>query len=209
MSHTSEYKGCVVIQGPINTEILNDIRKGWDGYKLIFSTWQGVDLSNFYTNETVLISEMPEHRGVMNFQLQKLSTIVGMRHAKELGWNRAVKWRSDMIPMGDESFWNLFDSERLNFYMWTDANDGYLTDYFMEGNIDDIINLFDVTTEGPFPEWNITHRARDLGMWNRLNCIGNNLDGKMDVRWVSKGFLLSTNLNNNVFTHNIPENWGL
>jgi hypothetical protein len=113
-----------------------------------------------------------------------------------------------MIPVGDESFWNLFDTECINFYMWVDVNGGYLTDYFIEGDIDDIINLFNVPTEGPFPEWNITRRARDLGMWDKLNCIGKSLNGTIDVKWASKKFSLSTNLNNNLFTEDIPENWG-
>ena len=208
MSHINEYKGCVVIQGPIDTEILNDIRIGWKGYKLIFSTWPGVDLTKFYPNETILTSDVPEHTGTMNFQLQRVSTLAGMHHAKALGWDRAIKWRSDMIPVGDESFWNLFDTECINFYMWVNVNGGYLTDYFIEGDVDDIINLFNVSTEGPFPEWNITRRARELGMWDKLNCIGKSLNGTIDVKWASKKFSLSTNLNNNLFTEDIPENWG-
>ena len=208
MSHTTEYKGCVVIQGPVYKELLDDIRRGWDGYKLIFSTWPDADLSKFYSNETVVISEVPENKGVFNFHLQRISTIAGMKHAQDLGWTRAIKWRSDMIPKGGESFWNLFDTEYLNFYMWVDVQGGYLTDYFMEGNIDEIMGIFDVENEGPFPEWNVTTRVRDLGLWDKLKCIGGFLGGKADVHWMTKGFWLSDNINASVFTSNIPENWG-
>jgi hypothetical protein len=208
MSHINEYKGCVVIQGPVHKDILNDIRRGWSGYKLIFSTWPDTNLDDFHSTETVVISEMPENRGVFNFQLQRVSTIAGMKHAQELGWERAIKWRSDMIPKGGESFWNLFDTEYLNFYMWADVSGGYLTDYFMEGKVDEIMAIFDVENEGAFPEWNVTRRVRDLGLWDKLKCIGGFLGGKADVKWETKGFWLSENINHSVFTSNIPENWG-
>ena len=95
------YKGCVVVQGPLDAESLPKIRSAFSGYQLIHSCWEGDDfelLNQFVlnTDDIVVVNEIPTNSGPGNFYLQRKSTIEGMKMAIQMGWNRALKWRSDM-----------------------------------------------------------------------------------------------------------------
>ena len=89
-----DYKGCVVVQGKTNLEVLPKIRKCFEGYQIIYSCWVGDDDSEYLPTDIVIWNEKPEDFGPGNFYLQRKSTIEGMKKGLELGWNRALKWRS-------------------------------------------------------------------------------------------------------------------
>ena len=90
------YKGCVVVQGKTNLEALPKIRKCFDGYQIIYSCWVDDDSSGYLPTDIIVWNEKPKDFGPGNFYLQRKSTIEGMRKGLELGWERALKWRSDM-----------------------------------------------------------------------------------------------------------------
>jgi hypothetical protein len=179
-----EYKGCVVIQGSVNGDILPKIRKSFEGYQLIHSCWDGDDTSHFNESDIVVVNKKPEDVGPGNFYLQRKTTIEGMKMAKELGWNRALKWRSDLWVVGD--LWSTFDFNKLNLYFWVKELNGYLCDFFMEGDIDDIITLYD--TDIPkwkwnYPEFGITLQMFKNGLDTKVKLMGSELGNGVDIRW--------------------------
>ena len=195
-----KYKGCVVIQGEIRyPELLPKLRECWNGYQLIFSTWNYTPTGYFNSDDVVIYNSLPEMIGKKNFNLQKVSTIEGMRKAKELGWERAIKWRPDFLPKSGKDLAGLF-SDGFNVYAWVetgyhrDPQSGYITDFFMEGECDDIINLFDVNDDGWFPEYNITERLFELGLNDRTNVVCNHISGQCDVWWEKWKYWLSGNI---------------
>lgn len=183
MEHTDKYKGCVVIQGPTYENSLEFIRRCWSGYKLVFSTWEGANLGNFLQDETVILSQIPEDKGTLNTNLQKISTINGMLHAKKLGWKRAFKWRCDMIYYGTE-FLNRFDNDNLNVFAWCHNYGGHVTDYFFEGEVDDILSLYDFEAiDGTFPEYMVTQKLYQSGLNKKVNVVGKHFGYDTDIFW--------------------------
>lgn len=203
-----DYKGCVVIQGPINKTALPKIREGFKGYQLIFSTWEGVHADDFYDNETLVISKQPSDTGPKNINLQAVSTINGFQHAKNLGWNRALKWRSDMWCDDGDKLFGLFKNG-LNFYSWAHHGSvSYVTDYFMEGQVDEVMNLFYTGyNDIPYPEWCVTKNLYDSGLNKKAGCIGMEFTIGNDVYWEGRNFYLSSNFGDDVFRYSLPESW--
>jgi sialic acid synthase SpsE len=112
-----DYKGCVVVQGKTNLEALPKIRKCFEGYQIIYSCWVDDDVSGYLPTDIVVWNEKPEDFGPGNFYLQRKSTIEGMKKGLELGWERALKWRSDMWCTNSDELMKLFDNESLNLYL--------------------------------------------------------------------------------------------
>jgi hypothetical protein len=212
VSHTKEYKGCVIIQGPTYKSNLEFIRRCWYGYKLVFSTWEGTDLGDFLQHETVILNKIPEYKGVLNVNLQRVSTLSGLKHAKHLGWKRVFKWRCDMIHYGPE-FISMFDPNALNVYSWCHNFGGHITDYFFEGEVDDLLNIYDFDLKGPFPEHMITKKLYESGLNQKVNCVGDKFGYSGDVFWYGNGndrdsFWLSSNRSRkDVFDFTIPNDW--
>jgi len=200
------YKGCVVVQGPTHSQWLNEVRESWDGYQIIFSTWDNADKNLYSESDIVIYNPIPSETGVKNLNLQKVSTINGFLKAKELGWNRALKVRSDFSTTSADGLFGLFDKDKLNFHAWWGS---YITDFYMEGEIDDIINLFEVDVHGQFPEWHLTKKLYESGLNTKSVCIVNKLiSEKADIYWQPKQCWFSVHITNNVVTDILPQTWG-
>jgi len=200
-----DYKGCVVVQGGIeNASYISDIKKCWKGYQIIFSTWKNTPMEWFDSDDIVLYNQKPRNSGVQNFYYQKVSTICGLEKAKELGWERALKWRVDFISKGD--LHSLF-GDGLNLYMWVNDSSGYITDFFMEGNIDDLITIFD-TEQQPHrfnhPEFAFTLKMYKSGLDKKVKFVGKLLDGDIDVYWHKLGYWFSENTKLSIYLDKLP-----
>ena len=205
--HTDAYIGCIVVQGQSKKEYIEEIKRGWVGFQIIFSTWDDTDTSLYEPTDIVLYNPYPDDRGTANLGYQKVSTRNGFLRARELGWERAVKWRSDQWPKNGVEFHKLFTDGALNLYAWMAHNGGYMNDYFMEGDIQSVIDLFDVPSECSFPEKNLTQSLFAKGLNPNARCIVKGVKGERDVysgkweRWF--GDFSESDL----YTEEIPAEW--
>jgi hypothetical protein len=203
---TPSFKGCVVVQGPTYSQWIKEVKESWIGYQVIYSTWDNADKSLYDESDIVIYNTIPSEAGVKNLNLQKVSTINGFLKAKELGWKRALKARSDFSTKTANGLFELFDKTKLNLHGYWN---GYINDFYMEGEIDDIITLFEVDINGPYPEWNLTKKLYDSKLNEKSYCILNSLEnGVADIYWQPKQCWFSAHKTNGVVTDVLPQNWG-
>jgi hypothetical protein len=187
-------KRCIIVQGPAYSNSISQIRECWKGYDVIYSTWKGYE--GLHTeDEIVIYSELPNNNGVKNLNYQKVSTLAGLELAKEMGYERALKWRSDMWTNNADGLMDLF-TDGYNTLCWVDSEGGYLTDFFMEDSVDNLIKAWDIHPHGSFPEKIITNRIDELGWMDRVNLIVSELTPELDIYWNTRyGAYWQHNLN--------------
>lgn len=199
------YKGCVVVQGKTYPECLPTIKERWHGYCIIFSTWMGDE--QYYNNDDIVIyNEIPKNAGVSNLNLQKITTWNGLALAKKMGWDSALKWRSDMYPNNADFVWDMFSDGVLNFLCWCTTNGGFVTDYFVYGKCDDIISIYNIDRfDVGFPEQHITYKLKELGLDKTAACMGDKLGEFGDIYWHKNELWLSTYKGIDVYQFEIPK----
>lgn len=163
---------CIVVQGP--SSHVSDLKKSWKEYlsDVVFSTWKEDRISLLYEdNDVVIQNSVPSIFGIRNLNLQRISTFSGIKFAKENGYQRVLKIRSDMTPIAAEKFVNLFhrddENSKENFYVfsWINHENGYYTDYFMCGDIASMEYVWDFDGTSPsyrYPEQAITEKIKNL-----------------------------------------------
>ncbi len=186
---------CLIVQGPTIGDNVIDIKKYWNGFPIIFSTWKHrVDKGCYSDTDIVIYNEYPSRQGTNNLNLQLVSSLNGMLKAKEMGYKRVIKWRQDFYPSDYKKLINLFKKDCINFYSYVSHENGYVTDYFMEGDIDDMIKLFQIEDVNvPYPEFAFTKQLFDLGLDKKSNFICRELDDENDIFWKKKNLWLSRN----------------
>lgn len=201
------FKGCVVVQGPTYSQWISKVKESWVGYQIIFSTWDNADRSLYDESDIVIYNPMPSDNGVKNLNLQKVSTINGFLKAKELGWKRALKVRGDFTTDSADGLFGLFDKNKLNLHGYWVA--GYIGDFFMEGDIDDILTLFDVETVEQYPEWHLTKKLYESGLNKKSVCIIKKMSkGVADIYWEKLSYWFSEHITNKDVTDVLPQKWG-
>jgi hypothetical protein len=210
-----KYKdNCIVVQGPTKLSNVEMIKKCWKDYNIIFSTWVDSDKSCYDDGDIVIYSEYPEREsvrgGTMNINYQKVSTLNGLLKAKELGFKRVVKWRSDFYPNNSDKLMKLFKDECLNLYSFQKYHlEGYVTDFFMEGKVDDVINLWNWDFDPNYPEWGITKHMYKFGLDSKANFICKQLvKDDVDIFWNGTGarnYWLSVNSKYEGYADKLPE----
>lgn len=185
----------IIVQGPIDLNSLNDIKKSWSGYDIIYSTWNDVDKNIFEEDDTVIFNDYPSNNQPKNWPLQRISTLNGLKHAKNMGFKRALKWRSDFQTNNGDGIMSLFNPNYLNFYAYMDHEGGYLTDFFIEGDIIDLINIFDTEESGLFPERILTNRIINLGLDKKCSFICKKLTDDKNVFWTKLNYWFTDNNN--------------
>ena len=199
------FKGCVVVQGQTYPNYVDMVRDSWEGYQIIFSTWDNTDRKLYKESDIVIYNSIPTHVGVKNLNLQKISTISGFLKAKELGWDRALKVRSDFTTTTADGLFGLFDRTKLNLHGYWGS---YITDFYMEGEIDDVINLFEVSVDGQYPEWHLTKKLYESELNKKSVCIVKNLVKDVcDIKWERMGYWFSSHNRNGICTAVLPEIW--
>lgn len=182
------------------------IKESWKGYPIIFSTWEDSDMNCYQPSDTVLINEYPDDRGIKNINLQIISTLNGLYKARELGFSRAVKWREDFYPTNAPELMKLFKEECINFYAYMNHENGYVTDFFMEGDIDDMIDLFNIKdTKVRYPEFAFTKRMYELGLDFKTNFIVRNITEENNIVWKKLGYSLTRHTHQEMFLDSLPE----
>lgn len=195
---------CLVVQGPTISKNVSNIKKYWNNIPIVFSTWEGSDKTNYSDEDIVIYNKYPNQYGKKNLNLQLFSSINGFLKAKELGFKRVIKWRQDMYPSNSNSLLELFKLDSINFYAFMQHEHGYVTDYFMEGSVDEMIELFNITNVNvPYPEYAFTQRVFELNLDKKINFVCNDLNEENDIFWISKNLWLSTNKKINRFTNKI------
>lgn len=155
---------CIVIQGPSNH--VKELKNAWADFNsdIVFSTWKTDDLSNYEKTDNVILNEFPENSGIRNLNLQKISTKNGIEYAKNLGYSKILKIRSDMIPINAKKFIDIFDEDNFYVLSWINHNHGYYTDYFMCSDVStmEFVWDFDGTVSCEYPEQVITDRIKKI-----------------------------------------------
>ena len=163
----------IVIQGPLVTEddyTLETVRlykRTCPGATIVVSTWEGACAETCSLIEAegahIVLSPPPEYSGVGNVNFQVVSTLAGLDLASKLGCKRALKCRSDqrlarvnlisyfdgllgLFPVDDSEF-ELGQRERIIYGQGTVGGavflPFYLCDWYMYGDVDDLLSLFD------------------------------------------------------------------
>jgi WavE lipopolysaccharide synthesis len=108
-SYSSE-RIAIVVQGPINHNnrftfhVVKRYLAVFPDSHIILSTWANEFLDDFnefldFPNFHIVLSDLPETRGIVNINLQITSTQAGLRMADELGTYWVIKTRTDQCIM--------------------------------------------------------------------------------------------------------------
>jgi hypothetical protein len=200
-------KICLIIQGASDyVNILKEKYKNMD-IQIIFSTWEGEE-SKYNENDIVIFNKMPIERGIQNVMLQQLSTYNGLLKAKEMGFENAIKIRSDAY-FTDLSYFltNEIDYNKLNFLFFLDYHriNGpdknsnyykYFCDYIQISNVNNLLKMWNFKYEkSSYSEQLISNHIFNTFKRDDIAFIGNYLTKKCDIYWISRKMYLST-LNN-------------
>ena len=195
---------CLIIQGPsVNVNILKEKYKNTN-IPIIFSTWEGEE-SKYNENDIVVFNKMPQERGVQNVMLQQLSTYNGLLKAKEMGFENAIKIRSDAY-FTDLSYFltNEIDYNKLNFLFFLDYHriNGhdknsihykYFYDFTQISSVDNLLKMWDFKYDKcSYSEQLTTNHVFNTFKSDDIAFIGNYLNNKCDIYWISRKLYLST-----------------
>jgi hypothetical protein len=197
-------KICLIIQGlSDNVNIIKEKYKNMN-IQIIFSTWEGEE-SKYDKNDIVIFNKMPQERGVQNVMLQQLSTYNGLLKAKELGFETAIKIRSDAYFTDLSSFLKKnINYNKLNFLYFLDYNRiggpdkssnyyKYFCDYIQISSVDNLLKMWDFKYEKcSYSEQLITNHVFNTFKSDDIAFIGNYLTKKCDIYWISRKMCLST-----------------
>jgi hypothetical protein len=188
----------IIIQGPVRLEP-SFMEKQWEGFNLIWSTW---DYEKIKTNFPVIYNTPPYNSGVMNICYQQKSTLSGIIKAKELGYTKCLKWRSDQYPNNSNELIKLFDKDKTNSLYWHNHEHGYYVDYFMYGSVNDMMLIWDFNCNDSsisYPEQVITSQIMKHNL--QINCMGDKLTTENNIIWEknNNSIKLSSYQNDNLF----------
>jgi hypothetical protein len=173
----------IVIQGPIKLEY-KVIENKWEGFDLIWSTWENELIDSKYPT---ILNKPPNKPGIKNVYYQQKSTLAGLLKAKELGYSKCLKWRSDQYPTNANKLISLFDKDKINVLFWHNSQKGYYVDYFMYGDINKMISIwdFEINSYISYPEEIITNQIYK----NKIDvmCIGDRLTNQNNIIWEREG----------------------
>lgn len=183
----------VIVQGATVCDNIEKLKNDWELFPIIFSTWDDGPMYCYDDSDVVLFNKRPETVAVGNLNLQRVSSLNGFMKAKEMGYKRVIKWRFDLFPINANELVQLFSKNCINFLAFHDHNAGYLVDYFSEGDVDDMIELFTFSDFNvPHAEVAFTNRMFELGFDKKMNFIINDLEkDKKDIYWQKYNHYLS------------------
>tara|TARA_Y100000004_G_scaffold146629_1_gene167563 strand:+ start:6573 stop:7169 length:597 start_codon:yes stop_codon:yes gene_type:complete len=197
-------KRAIVIQGPTNYYEL--MSSTWKGDKII-STWENEKIK-IKKNEILVLNKIPKEKGTANLNLQKISTLNGLLKAKELGYKRAIKTRSDLFPTDFQQFEKLLNTNyRLNATYWCLNDDGYIVDYIYEGEIDTLIDCFSFDDIYPeYAEKSLNKNIMKVCGPTEINFYGNSLSPTNDLVWIKNSKTLYHHYSNHhKFINYVPK----
>jgi hypothetical protein len=195
----------IIIQGPSNN--VEELKNAWNGYNLIWSTWKGSE-SIYSENDVTIFNDIPLEKGVGNIKLQQVTTNKGIEKAKELGYKRVFKWRSDMIPTNPNKLLSLLtnDVNILFFHNLLPDKPGAYVDYVMESDIDTMTSIWDFEESNAIhAEAIITLNIKRKNITN-ISLFGGCLDDNNDIVWLKRNLYLKDYKQHKEFEHNLCGN---
>ena len=140
-----------------------------------------------------------------SLDLQRVSTMNGLIRAKELGFGRVLKWRSDMIPTNPQRFLECCREDSFNIHSFHKHQMGYITDFFMEGEVDDMIRLFSFPpVKYGYPEEALTEQFFANGLDKRVHYLVEDINEENDVMWLKRNSKFSEMLSQPNYMNRIP-----
>jgi hypothetical protein len=197
-------KKCIIVQGQINhkKELMSCYLNS--PIDIIFSTWLGEE-DKLPLDSICIFNKKPSCAGIQNLILQYQTTINGLKYAHKNGYDFAIKIRSDMMPMNINKFIELF-YKNINLFYWHNYQHGYITDYFMGGEINKMIDLWDLDLNQSYlyPEQAITKNFFSKHLNKNYQFIGPSIVKDNDIFWIKNNIYLSSYSNDSLFTTQIP-----
>jgi len=196
----------IVIQG--SSDFVPLCKKWYKNNQILFSTWKGQE-SKYESGDLVIFNDPPNDAGPANFWMQQKSTIEGLKKAKDLGYKRVLKIRSDMFPNYVDKFLSTFKEDKLNLFCWHAHEvypkcSGYFIDYFMCGNVDDLISLWSINNAFcAVPEIMITWQYISMLRHIPIHYIFNEIDSQNDIYWVKRNIFLSSYKDKKIDPYNL------
>jgi hypothetical protein len=199
---------CIIVQGPTVADDVSTIKKAWGSFPIIFSTWEDADKACYTPDDIVLFNKYPDIHGRKNFNLQKISSLNGIQKAKDLGFSRVLKWRNDFTTNNGSNLTKLFNTNCLNFYAFIPLLCGYVTDFFIEGDVDDMLALFsipNISNSAQFPEFYLTKNMYHLGLNAKANFVCKQLTRETNIYWKKLDYWLTKNINDTNYSDQLPK----
>lgn len=158
----------ILIQGPIDDSItilaINMYKNNYPGISVIVSTWDdlGVIQENKLIDMGVYLvkSKKPVNAGVLNVNFQIVSTLAGIKKAKQIGVKYIAKTRSDQFFYKKDVLYSL--KEMLDIFPSAKSSEGikriialptyfgnmftpfFMSDFFYFGAVEDMEKMFSV-----------------------------------------------------------------
>lgn len=204
----------IIVQG--SSSYVKILREALFGFNIIYSTWLGEE-SNFLETDIVIFNRLPDFHGPANLNLQKTTTISGLKKAKEMGYKRALKIRSDIVPTNINKLINYLDNDAINFLCWHlhevyPGCPGYLVDYLMSGDIDHLLKLWDIQDMSwcSVPEIFLTYQyITKLIDTVRIEYFLPFLNETNDLYWIKNNLNLSSYKENDIYDKYRKYDFGL
>lgn len=181
---------CILVQGPLNH--YERLKSNYNNYDLVFSTWENDKI----INDKVIYNKIPSETGLMNSNLQRLSTLNGLLKCKEIGYKYIFKTRSDAIVLGFEKLLKQINFDVITYFSYhhhyINKNfKGYFYDGYQFGEVNDLIKLW-------------TNDEFDLNLPSEVNLTKNiykknlpydfffdKFDDEINIFWIKRNFFLS------------------
>jgi len=190
----------ILIQGPSSN--VKQLKSLWSDFPVLWSTWTGQE-NNYNDSDITLFNTLPSNPGQKNINLQKVSTLNGIKLARELGFSRVLKWRSDLIPTNTVKLVNCLDKEKINFLTWH-SSCNYFVDYFMETTIDEMEKIWSFDNlSNPVPEETITEQILKIEN-KKYNYILDYLSDDCEIFWTKYNINLSSYKKESCYMLNRP-----
>ena len=193
----------LIIQGPMQN--YRTVKKFLNGYEnVIWSGWKS-DATVLSSEKHVVINDPPTTAGPGNLNYQLISTLGGLKYAKNLGIKNVLKIRSDMALLDLQKFLTILKEDQLNFLCCHEnENRPYLLDYVFAGSVDvflDVFNdcfeneTFDMMYGNQFAEARITSsilKKTDREQLKNINFFLFDLNSDIDIYWLKKQIYLTS-----------------
>ena len=173
----------IIMQGPVSTkenftvETVKYYKRCYPGVTVIVSTWTGSDMTAKAEAEKLgaiwIENKPPEVRGAGNINMQLDSSLAGMKKAKSLGCQYAMKTRTDqriyandvlqyfrnlqeMFPSGDSNIMpqRLVYISRAASYRYIPFS---LVDFVVFGETDEMVKLYSIKRDDRPNDFGVVH----------------------------------------------------
>lgn len=193
----------IVMQGPVcihddmTYNTVKFYKQTYPHAAIIVSTWNDEPTENIarLTEQGAIIvrSEKPVHNGLMNVNYQLTNSLAGVKKAKELGCEFAVKTRTDQrickpfifdaMLSSINMFPSISEKQRGRVVTLSNCHGGmfipyHICDFLYLGHTEDLIRLF----SSPLDQRKIDSRSRrDIGLKTRRECSAQMLDPEVYI----------------------------